>query len=105
MARGAELTDSVRWLAAHSAAAPPALRERIQAYARLGRGELPAALADAGQQALAHVVHHPGDRSVALDLLAADGLITLALLAQAESAPGALRHFAASLLDGSVVAR
>jgi hypothetical protein len=74
-------------------------------YARLGRGPLPGALADAGSQALAHVVEHPGDRSVALDLLAADGLITLALLAQAESDPGRLREFAASLLDGPAAIR
>ena len=105
MARGAPLTDTVHWLAAHSAAAPPALRERIQSYALLGRGTLPASLADAAHQALEHVVHHPGDRSVALDLLAADGLITLALLAQAECAPADLREFAASLLDGPADAR
>jgi hypothetical protein len=33
------------------------------------------------------VVPHPGARSVALDLLAAEALITLALLAQAQVAP------------------
>lgn len=56
-------------------------------------------LAAAGERALRHVSAHAGDRSVALDLLAADGLITLALLAQAESAPGRLREFAAGLLE------
>jgi hypothetical protein len=45
------------------------------------------------------VLAHAGDRRVALDLLAADGLITLALLAQAERSPQHLREFAASLLD------
>jgi hypothetical protein len=44
------------------------------------------------------VVAHPGDRSVALDLLAADALITLALLAEAERAPQRLGDFAASLV-------
>jgi hypothetical protein len=44
-------------------------------------------------------VAHPGDRSVALDLLAADALITLALLAQAQQAPGELGAFAASILQ------
>ena len=45
----------------------------------------------------------PGDRSVALDLLAADALVTLALLAQAQQAPerlGALRRRAASGRSG-----
>jgi hypothetical protein len=47
---------------------------------------------------LARVIQHPGDRSIALDLLAADGLITLALLAQAELDPEHLEAFAAGLL-------
>jgi hypothetical protein len=55
-------------------------------------------LAQAASGALEQVVAQPGDRSVALDLLAADALITLALLAQAESAPERLGDFAASLL-------
>ena len=56
-------------------------------------------LARAGRHALQRVVAHPeGDRSIALDLLAADALITLALLAQAQSAPGGLEEFASSLL-------
>jgi hypothetical protein len=48
--------------------------------------------------ALARVVTHPGDRSAALDLLAADALITLALQAQAEDAPERLEEFAISVL-------
>jgi hypothetical protein len=39
-----------------------------------------------------------GDRSVALDLLAADALVTLALLAQAQASPERLGEFAASVL-------
>jgi hypothetical protein len=61
--------------------------------------ELSGGLARAAQNVLAEVVAHPGDRSVALDLLAADGLITLALLAQAETAPGHLEEFASRLLS------
>ena len=60
---------------------------------------LPAVLALAGREALERVVSHPGDRSVALDLLAADALITLALLAQARAAPGELSAFADSVLQ------
>jgi hypothetical protein len=44
------------------------------------------------------VARHPGDRSAALDLLAADALITLALLAQAERDPASLHQFASSLV-------
>jgi hypothetical protein len=44
------------------------------------------------------VLAQPGDRSAALDLLAGDALVTLALLAQAEAAPDALGAFARTLL-------
>jgi hypothetical protein len=57
-----------------------------------------AALALAGRRALEQVVTHPGDRSVALDLLAADALITLALLAEAQRHPEGLGEFAAGLI-------
>jgi hypothetical protein len=59
---------------------------------------LAAALAAAGAAALDAVTCRPGDRTVALDLLAADALITLALLAQAEHDPAGLGDFAAGLL-------
>ena len=55
-------------------------------------------LAAAAQRVLEDVELHPGDRTVALDLLAADALITLALLARAEAAPGELAAFASALL-------
>lgn len=92
------------WLDRHTAAAPPALRARVRKHALAvrsagGTEPLPVALALAGREALERVVTHPGDRSVALDLLAADALITLALLAQAQEAPGELGAFAASVLQ------
>ena len=60
-------------------------------------------LARAGRHALQFVAAHPdGDRSIALDLLAADALITLALLSQAQDASGALEEFASSLLRDPV---
>jgi hypothetical protein len=72
---------------------------RVHEYARTATGTtLAETLAAAAQAALAHVLSHPGDRSVALDLLAADALITLALLAQAENAPQDLERFAGSVL-------
>lgn len=89
------------WLDRHTAAAPPALRARAREHALAAstREPLPAALALAGRETLERVVTHSGDRSVALDLLAADALITLALLAQAQHAPGELGAFAASILQ------
>lgn len=87
------------WLDRHTSQAPAAIRERVEQYARAASAPtLPRALATAGQAALDRVLSHPGDRSVALDLLAADALITLALLAQAQTAPERLEAFAASVL-------
>ena len=91
------------WLDRHTAAAPAALRGRVWEYVSAGSAEGPVAdvLARAGNRALDRVAAHPGDRSVALDLLAADALITLALLAQAETAPAELDAFATSLLPAA----
>jgi hypothetical protein len=88
------------WLDRHTASAPEALRVRVRHYAAASgdRTDIAAALAAAGDAALAKVLAHPGDRSVALDLLAADALVTLALLAQAEGAPGRLGAFADGLV-------
>ena len=67
----------------------------MREYALSGSRHHPrAALAAAGQAALDRVLSHAGDRSAALDLLAADALITLALQAQAEEAPERLEEFA-----------
>jgi hypothetical protein len=94
------VTALADWLDGHTAAAPPALRARVKEHAlRASAESLPATLAAAARAALGGVVAHPGDRSVALDLLAADALITLALLAQAQRAPGDLAAFAAGVLQ------
>jgi hypothetical protein len=87
------------WLECRTAQAPPALRARVFEYAASApTGPVPEALAAAGRAALARVLDHPGDRSVALDLLAADALVTLALLAQTEQAPERLGAFASTQL-------
>ncbi|HEX6407651.1 MAG TPA: hypothetical protein VFZ90_10740 [Gemmatimonadales bacterium] len=87
------------WVDRHTVAAPPALRARVRQYLSTSTKEpLPNQLAVAADSALARVLSHPGDRSVALDLLAADALITLALLAQAQTAPEQLEEFAISVL-------
>jgi hypothetical protein len=88
------------WLDQHTSQAPTALRARVRQYALLAEGaSLPHVLASAGQTALDQVLSHPGDRSAALDLLAADALITLALLAQAETNPDRLDEFATLVLQ------
>jgi hypothetical protein len=88
------------WLDQHTSQAPTALRARVRQYALLAAGaSLPHVLATAGQTALDQVLSHPGDRSAALDLLAADALITLALLAQAETNPDRLDEFATLVLQ------
>ena len=87
------------WLERHTSLGPSVLRSRVREFALSAAGGTPAqALATAGQTALDRVLSHPGDRSAALDLLAADALITLALLAQAETAPDRLEEFATSVL-------
>jgi hypothetical protein len=72
-------------------------------HVRQAAGEGPGfeRLTRAGHDALRAVVAQEGDRSVALDLLAADGLITLALLWHAEHDPSHLAAAARALtLDG-----
>ncbi len=87
------------WLDQHTAKAPAALRARVHQYVGSVDGPtLPSTLAAAADTALTRVLSHAGDRSVALDLLAADALMTLALLAQAQTAPEHLEDFAISVL-------
>lgn len=64
----------------------------------VGAVPTPEALAASGRRALDRVLVRTGDRSVALDLLAADALVTLALLAQAQQGPEGLGAFAATVL-------
>lgn len=95
------MTDIGPWLAEHTGTAPPLLRARLLAYAGplVAAAEPAQALAGAGWAALDQVTERPGDRSVALDLLAADGLITLALLWCAEHHPERLAALARSLTE------
>ncbi len=89
------------WLDQHTARAPEALRRRVVActQAAVSGAGLADTLARAGAAALNRVLAAPGDRSVALDLLAADALVTLALLARAEQAPADLARFAGDILQ------
>ena len=93
------------WLDARTGGAPPVLRARLLEHVRSIGAERGVAqdgaalLARAGMASLEAVAAHPGDRSVALDLLAADGLITLALLHRAETDPAGLATFARALTE------
>lgn len=82
--------------------APAVLDERVRRYlARVpGDQPTPSRLAAASRLALGPVLatDQPG-RAVAIDLLAADALITLALLTQARQDPGGLEAFAARMLE------
>lgn len=83
--------------------APEPLRAKARAYLEsegrtVERTGTPELLAVAAWAALAAVLAHPGDRSIALDLLAADALVTLALKARAQEDPAKLARFAAELL-------
>ena len=93
------------WLDRHTTKAPAALRDSVKRHveAVAGGGTDADVLARASRHALRYVTAHPeGDRSIALDLLAADALITLALLAQAHASPESLEEFASSLLQDPV---
>ncbi len=89
---------AAEWLETRLGSAPGELRDRIRSLAApvRSRTDLPRALAEAGRGALETVIAGNGNRSAALDLLAADALITLALLAQAESDPGSLGEWPGS---------
>mgnify|MGYP000126745366 CR=1 FL=1 len=94
------------WLESRTRRAPATLRARVLELARAVPGSAGAGagrdLADAAEAALADVAPRCTDRAAALDLLAADALITLALLARAERDPASLGAFAAELVRDHV---
>ncbi|HEV8613129.1 MAG TPA: hypothetical protein VGQ73_06440 [Gemmatimonadales bacterium] len=95
---GVRLTAEDRWFIEHSTGAPAPLQQRAAHYLeRHRKSGLSSRLADAAGAALHTVLAHRGDRSVALDLLAADALVTLALKARALEDPAGLARFAAEL--------
>jgi len=91
------------WLATRLEGAPAELVERTLEFVGLvGGSPDAAALARAGRLALDRAVAFAADRRAALDLLAADALVTLALAAQVEAEPERLEWFAGHLLvEGS----
>jgi len=101
-ALGPQNTPLHVWLERRTAKGPQALRDRVAQYAAAAVSPgtpLSESLARAGSDALKSALEQPHDRSAALDLLAADALVTLALLAQADQAPAGLARFAAQLVE------
>ena len=84
------------WLLAHVAGAPNDLVARVRGILDQApaREPLPRRLADAGLFALQQAIGGGRERAAALELLAADALVTLALEATAEQTPGELERFA-----------
>jgi len=77
--------DVLAWLDARRPAPPPTLRAHLARRVMDAPGTLPDHLADGGRALLARVLAEPlGGRELALDLLAADALVTYAFEAQAE---------------------
>lgn len=92
------MSRDAAWFAAHVAGAPATLTDRAAAFlAAEGEGTLADRLAAAGSRALAAAEARGSSRTAALDLLAADALITLALLEVAARAPGRLASEASRL--------
>ncbi|HEY4321859.1 MAG TPA: hypothetical protein VGM77_11865 [Gemmatimonadales bacterium] len=92
------------WVTQATAGAPAALRVRAGEFFEATNGDLIDRLAAAGGAALAAASDRAGGRAAALDLLAADGLITLALLATAQRAPAELGQVAERLRQQATVA-
>lgn len=78
------------WWNHRTAGAPPALVQCAAGYLEPGSSADPAALGAAGWRALEATLRLGPDRRAALDLLAADALVTAALQAEAEFTPGRL---------------
>lgn len=92
------MTDPAAWFAAHTGQVPAELVERARSYFEQATGtDLGTRLAGAGERALANAIAAGTDRRAALDLLAADALVTLALLEQAERDPASLGEAAVAI--------
>ena len=86
------------WLAARFAGAPAELVQRASDFVGdVGSTTTPEALSRAASRALRAALASATDRSAALDLLAADALVTVALAAQVETDPAGLERFARDL--------
>jgi hypothetical protein len=92
------VTGAADWLAARSPAPPERLAARMgRAVASAGaRDELFDTLGAAALRCLDEALRAETRAEAALDLLAADGLLTYAWEAAAEAGPGTIRRFVAA---------
>ena len=91
----------VTWLAARRPAAPQTLVEPMIRWLTDSPASLPEQLALAGRALLERVLARPdGGRELALELLAADALVTYAFEAQAELDAGGLVMVAERISGG-----
>ncbi len=89
------LAEVLAWLDARESPPPAELRERMaQALGGLKAETVPGALAEAALTCLQATMAHGQDRASALDLLAADALLTYALESAAELGAETLRRIA-----------
>ncbi len=89
------LSDVLAWLDARESPPPPELRARMaEALGAVKAETVPGALAEAALSCLQATMAQPADRASALDLLAADALLTYALEAAAELGAETLRRIA-----------
>jgi len=87
--------EILSWLDERRPAPPTTLSRHLRRVVRDSPGSLPDDLADAGVALLERVLSRPeGGRELALDLLAADALVTYAFEAQAEADTGGLTTLA-----------
>jgi hypothetical protein len=96
---GESVSAAREWFVREAAGAPEVLRDRASRFveAQPPSPDVAEVLARAATAALGAALARGGDRSAALDLLAADALVTLALKARAVERPETLAAFAASL--------
>jgi hypothetical protein len=95
-------TELAAWLDTRRPAPPPALRQHLMEFVQDAPGNLAQHLADAGVALLGRVLSRPeGGRELALDLLAADALVTYAFEAQAEFDIGGLTGLARRIAEAT----
>ncbi len=87
------------WLEAQLAGAPIELAERTRYFLRQSPSADPEGLALAAEQALTRAIATSPDRRAALDLLAADALVTLALAASVELDPAGFERLAIAIRE------
>jgi hypothetical protein len=97
--------ELLAWLSSRRPPAPESLASHLAALVSEPRATIPETLAAAGAELMSRVAAAPaGGRELALDLLAADALITYAFEAQAESDIEGLATLAGRLHRGGDLA-